>query len=112
MVFRDQEFEVAGIKPRMELEGKYILDELFNLRDQSGWGMFGTLMAYVVFFRICQYFLFALQTGKIRIPFLSKRRVVHSVEASSKVCPSQIGAAVPSGTVLAQKLELEAGTML
>lgn len=112
MVFRDQDFEVTGVKPRMEISGKDILDEIFNLRDVSGWGMFGVLMAYVFFFRFNQYFLFAIQTGKIRIPFLSKRKVVapapvSAAESAPKIASSE-GAAT-SETSPAQKLEISTG---
>ena len=51
----------------MELTGKQVLDEIFNLRDVPAWSMFGVLLAYVIFFRVCQYFLFALQTKKLTI---------------------------------------------
>ena len=69
MIFRDQDFEVVNTSSSMELTGKDLLDGMFNLRDISAWGMFGTLLAYVVFFRGNQYFLFALQTKKIHLPF-------------------------------------------
>jgi len=70
MIFRGQDFTVSGSDPKIEMTGKQVLDQIFNLRDIPAWGMLGVLLAYVVFFRVSQYFLFALQTNKLTIPLL------------------------------------------
>ncbi len=42
-----------------------MLSEVFDLRHVNSWGYFGILIAYVLFFRFNQYFLFAMQTGTL-----------------------------------------------
>ncbi len=46
------------------------MDNIFSLKDVPSWGLFGALIGYTFFFRFNQYFLLALQTGKI--PYLSR----------------------------------------
>ena len=41
---------------------------MFDLYNIPSWGFFGALMGYIIFFRFCQYFLFAAQTGVINVP--------------------------------------------
>ncbi|CAE7391918.1 ABCG23, partial [Symbiodinium microadriaticum] len=89
ITFRDQTFDVAGTSPTAEMEGKVVLDELFGLRDISAWGMFGALMAYVVFFRGCQYFLFALQTGKLHLPFMTPTHIAEVSPEEGTIVPTE-----------------------
>lgn len=51
----------------MEIDGPTLLQEAFHKFDVHSWGMFGTLIGYVIFFRFVQYFLFAFQTGSIKL---------------------------------------------
>ena len=55
------------------IPGEQVLEGLFHLRNISSWGMFGTLLAYVAFFRLNQWFLLAQQTDKLpfRLPTLN-----------------------------------------
>ncbi len=49
----------------MKIDGPTLLRMVFHKYDVHSWGMFGTLIGYVFFFRFVQYFLFAYQTGAI-----------------------------------------------
>lgn len=40
------------------ITGKYVLDNFYDLRDVSSWGMFGTLLAWIALFRLLHYALF------------------------------------------------------
>jgi hypothetical protein len=52
------------------LSGDSILSDSFGLVDTPSWGLWAAVFGYVLLFRFCQYFLFALQTGKITLSFL------------------------------------------
>ncbi len=56
--------------PGTKLPGRYFLENFFDLHNIKAWGMFGVLIGYVFFFRFCQYFLMAVQTGLIQLPAL------------------------------------------
>ena len=50
-----------------EIPGELVLGDLFHLHHISSWGMFGTLLGYILFFRLNQWYLLAQQTD--RLPF-------------------------------------------
>jgi hypothetical protein len=66
-IFAGRDWDVSGYNG-VEVSGKDILDNFFDLRNVNTWGMFGALLGYVVFFRCGQYFLMAAQTGFINVP--------------------------------------------
>jgi len=82
-VFHDQDFEVQN--SNMEISGEYILDNAFDLRNVDSWSMFVVLMAYVVFFRFCHYFLLAYQTNTL--PF----QEVKTIQPSKNARPNHSG---------------------
>jgi len=68
MIFEGRTFQPGNVS------GKEILDRYFNISNVNAWGMIGVLLAYVVLFRCVQYFLFAIQTGRLlpgKVPLLS-----------------------------------------
>lgn len=70
-IFVTQDFDVTGSSPTQEMEGRDILDMYFDLRNVNSWAMLVILLAYVLFFRICQHFLLSFQTGPKRLPDFS-----------------------------------------
>lgn len=41
-----------------DMSGKTLLDEMYQIKDVNSWGMFGTLLAWIVLIRIIHYALF------------------------------------------------------
>jgi hypothetical protein len=67
MIFADQEFKVSGTP--YTLSGKDVLVDVFGQKsDVDAWGMFGVLIAWVIFFRAVHYFLFLYASA----PFMRK----------------------------------------
>ena len=90
-IFSTQDFDITGTSPVQEMSGKEILDYFFDLRDINSWGMFGILMAYVIFFRINQHFLLAFQTGPRRLPRFSLPSFGGAESEESDVSPVSSG---------------------
>jgi hypothetical protein len=68
MIFASQDFEVSGYAP-LSISGEDVLVDVFGQeRDVSPWGMFGVLVAWVIFFRLVHYALFLRASA----PFLKK----------------------------------------
>ena len=87
----------------MKISGMTILNKYFHLYDVHAWGMFGTLLGYVLFFRFNQYFLMAVQTGRIKLPLPSFSR--GGVKSEVSPSPSSMAA---SGHALVPTNEAEA----
>ena len=51
----------------MKIDGPTLLQEAFHKFNVHSWGMFGTLIGYIILFRSVQYLLFAYQTGSIKL---------------------------------------------
>lgn len=66
-IYNTQSFKISGTN--QHIDGPDLLEQVFNKYDIHSWGMFGTLIGYVVFFRVTQYLLFAIQTGMLKLPF-------------------------------------------
>ena len=69
-IYHSQTFTVSGYSPAVTVTGDEILSSAFNLRDTPSWGLWAAVFGYVILFRVSQYFLFAMQTGKL--PFWSR----------------------------------------
>jgi hypothetical protein len=65
-IYFTQTFDVSGTD--LKLSGADLLQQVFHKYNVHSWGMFGTLIGYVLYFRIIQYLLFAWQTGVLTFP--------------------------------------------
>jgi hypothetical protein len=54
--------------PGVTVSGKVLLDSLYGIKDVNSWGMFGTLLAWVILIRIGHYLVFL---NEVR-PYLAK----------------------------------------
>lgn len=67
MIFANQDFKVSGTP--YTISGKTVLVDVFGQKsDVNAWGMFGALIAWVLFFRTVHYLLFLYASA----PFLKK----------------------------------------
>jgi hypothetical protein len=64
----------------MKLDGPELLQQVFHKYNVHSWGMFGTLIGYVFFFRFIQYLLFAFQTGVLTFPSTEQQAAASSTE--------------------------------
>jgi hypothetical protein len=69
----------------MEIDGPDLLQQVFHKYNVHSWGMFGTLIGYVFFFRFIQYLLFAFQTGALSLPSTEQTSVTEAKPAYQAV---------------------------
>jgi hypothetical protein len=62
-IFRTQKFNIPGTAD--SIQGTDILSNVFNLNKIDSWSMWIVLLAYVVFFRLNQWYLFSYQTDTL-----------------------------------------------
>jgi len=89
-------FEVSGSNPVEHMEGRTILADYFHLKNIHAWGMFGTLLGYVLFLRYNQYCLMAMQTGHMKIPFSFGGSVSPSLSSKTNASGEGERIAVPT----------------
>lgn len=77
--FSSQDFLIDG-NPDDKLSGEDLLRSSFRLKNINAWAMFGVLLGYVFFFRLNQYFMFAMQTGKLPVLGLFANRPAQRVQ--------------------------------
>lgn len=75
-VFHTQGFTVSGMDDDTanEVSGDSIMSSVFDLHNIPAWGLFGAVIGYAMLFRFNHYFLFALQTGRVKLPFGRKAK--------------------------------------
>lgn len=81
---------MSNISPTMTVSGTTILSNVFQLDDVNSWGMFGVMLLYIISLRVCQYVLFARETGTF--PSFGFQR---NVSVGNKELPSNDLAAAP-----------------
>lgn len=74
MIFANQDFDV--LETGFKISGKTVLEDVFGQQpDVNAWGMFGVLVAWILFFRFVHYVLFL----RASLPFLKTDNSVSRV---------------------------------